>query len=1000
MASIKDLNLAFDILSKYHGKNYLILSLLKKEHLNDFEIEYIIKNHDKEIVDINKKVKLSEWYSEKLMKELDIDFYPKRIKILKLIGETSRYYHCLIQYRKSVEPIFLVLPKNGVLTNFLVGDYKNLQLDFSWFDKKLKLINPDFSVMEHQKEATKFLLSRKKCILSLDMGLGKMEPISSIIPTSNGFKKMGDIVPGDKIYGSDGKEHNVLQIFPHKNKEIYRVNFSDGTSAECGLEHLWIVRDYYNRKKGRWLTLSLKELLNRGLTYNDQNRKEKNLKCRNKYEIPVCEPVEYSKKDYLIDPYVLGVCIGDGNLCNGRIAISIPDSEVETSIRIKNKIHEYMYIRKDTHTNCPRYHICYNKRGVKNPYLKEIERLNLNVHGKTKFIPLEYKLGSIEQRIELLRGLMDSDGSITKEKNKIVYSTNSKQLSEDVAELVNSLGGIARVHSYKRLKNEKEVIEYSVCIQIKINPFYLKRKHDLYKPTYKKYCHRYITSAEYVRNEDAQCIMVDSENHSYLTGKSYIVTHNTLSSIVASLMYGNKKVLVVCPASIKTNWKNELMRFVDEDKINIIKGFNEMNKQELMDFLKIEDKNKYKVEELRKIAKDGGNKWNEGKQFTILNFDIIDEFHTFSRNKTNNSDLLKSDFDVVIIDEAHKLSNNTSTRFKTIKNYLQKANNEYTWLLTGTMLTNDVKNLYNLLSLIETDITGDYNFYMEQYCGAKKILKKGEWDRCWNMWNKGRYESYYKMNEENKKVFKEFVDKVGKHVMVANESNNLEELKERIVHLYYRKTKEDIIPIDKIIVPLVYHLSKEQKEEYDSLWEKYEAEKLKEGKDLTEIKQLVSVAVNRQYISKIMVPNTIKITKKLVENNKKVFIICCYDEELYTLKEHFGEQAVIFNGKMNQKQKDNAVEAFNNDDNIKILIGNIAAVGVGINLNKSCNHAIFQNLDFTDAAFSQACDRIYRIGSKENAYIYLQYFKDTVYEHIVDIITRKKKISEQLIKNS
>ena len=647
MASIKDLNLAFDILSKYHGKNYLILSLLRKEQLNDFEIEYIIKNHDKEISDINKNVKLSEWYSEKLMKELDIDFYPKRIKILKLIGETSRYYHCLIQYRKSVEPIFLILPKNGVLTNFLVGDYKNLQLDFSWFDKKLKLINPDFSVMEHQKEATKFLLSRKKCILSLEMGLGK-----------------------------------------------------------------------------------------------------------------------------------------------------------------------------------------------------------------------------------------------------------------------------------------------------------------------------------------------------------------SLTSIVASLMYGNKKVLVICPASIKTNWKNELMRFVDEDKINIIKGFNEMNKQELMDFLKIEDKNKYNVKELRKIAKDGGNKWNEGKQFTILNFDIIDEFHTFSRNKTNDSDLLKSDFDVVIIDEAHKLSNNTSTRFKTIKNYLQKANNEYTWLLTGTMLTNDVKNLYNLLSLIETDITGDYNFYMEQYCGAKKILKKGEWDRCWNMWNKGRYESYYKMNEENKKVFKEFVDKVGKHVMVANESNNLDELKERIVHLYYRKTKEDIIPIDKIIVPLVYHLSKEQKEEYDSLWEKYEAEKLEEGKDLSEIKQLVSVAVNRQYISKIMVPNTIKITEKLIKNNKKVFIICCYDEELYTLKEHFGEQAVIFNGKMNQRQKDNAVEAFNNDDNIKILIGNIAAVGVGINLNKSCNHAIFQNLDFTDAAFSQACDRIYRIGSKENAYIYLQYFKDTVYEHIVDIITRKKKISEQVIKNS
>jgi SWI/SNF-related matrix-associated actin-dependent regulator 1 of chromatin subfamily A len=646
MASIKDTNLAFDILSKYNGKNYLILSFLRKTQLNDFEIEYIIKNHNKEILEINKNVKISEWYSEKLQKELELDFSPKVLKIIKLIGETSRFYHCLVKYRQNAEPKFLIIPKNGILTNFLVEDYKTLQLDFSWFDKKLQQINHNFSVMPHQKEAAKFLLTRKKCILSLDMGLGK-----------------------------------------------------------------------------------------------------------------------------------------------------------------------------------------------------------------------------------------------------------------------------------------------------------------------------------------------------------------SMSSIIASLMYGNKKVLVICPASIKTNWKNELLRFVDEDKINIIKGFNEMNKQELIEFLDIKDPKQYKVEELRNMAKANG-KWNEGKQFTILNFDIIDEFHTTSKKQNTDSDLLKSDFDVVIIDEAHKLSNNTSTRFKTIKNYLNKAKNEYTWLLTGTMLTNDVKNLYNLLSLIENDITGDYNFYMEQYCGAKKILKKGEWDRCWNMWNKGRYESYYKMNEANKKVFKDFVDKVGKHVMIANESNNLDELKERIDHLYYRKTKEEIIPVDKIIVPCIYNLTEEQKNEYNSLWEKYETEKREEGKDVSEIKQLVSVAVNRQYISKIMVPNTIKLTDKLLEKGKKVFIVCCYDEELYTLHEYFGDKSVIFNGKMNQKQKDNAVEAFNNDDNVKILIGNIAAVGVGINLNKSCNHAIFQNLDFTDAAFSQACDRIYRIGSKENAYIYLQYFKDTVYEHIVDIITRKKKISEQVIKNN
>jgi superfamily II DNA or RNA helicase len=139
--------------------------------------------------------------------------------------------------------------------------------------------------------------------------------------------------------------------------------------------------------------------------------------------------------------------------------------------------------------------------------------------------------------------------------------------------------------------------------------------------------------------------------------------------------------------------------------------------------------------------------------------------------------------------------------------------------------------------------------------------------------------------------------------MVANESNNLEELQERIDHLYYRKTKEDIMPVDKVIVPCVYRLTEEQKNEYDKLWDVYEAEKREEGKDVSEIKQLVSVAVNRQYISKIMVPNTINLTNKLLEKGKKVFIVCCYDEELYSLHEYFGNKSVIFNGKMNQKQK-------------------------------------------------------------------------------------------------
>jgi len=651
MVSEKDRRLAYSILSEYKGENYYILTqrrnvyVLKQLDLTDFQVEYIVKNYNKTPIEVNRVTKIPQWYGEKLQKEKEIEFLPERIKVIRIIGETNLYYHALIQYQQSISPSFVFLPKNAIINNLFVEEFTDLKLDFSWFDKKLKQVDQDYFVYEHQKEAVKFMLTRKRCILSLDMGLGK-----------------------------------------------------------------------------------------------------------------------------------------------------------------------------------------------------------------------------------------------------------------------------------------------------------------------------------------------------------------TCSSIIASLMYGNKKVLVICPASIKKQWMEELSVFIDPENVNIIKGFNEMNKQELMDFLGITDPKLYKVDELRKMAKENG-KWNEGKQFTIVNFDILDEFHTVSRARNNeNSDLLKSDFDIVIVDEAHRLSNNTSSRFKIVKNYLKHAKNEYTWLLTGTMVTNDVKNLYNLLSLVETDITSDYNFFMEHYAGAKKILKKGEWDRCWHIWNGPRsFSSYSAMDKANKEVFKKYVETHGKHVIVSNENNNLDELNERISHLYYRRTKESIMDVEKLIVPVVYNLTPEQKKEYDELWDKYAEEKKAEGKDVSEIKQLVSIAVNRQYISKIMVPNTIKITQNLLDHDKKVFIVCCYDEELYTLKEHFGDVAVIYNGKMNAAQKEKAKYEFNNNPDVKVLIGNIAAVGIGLNLNKACNHCVFQNMDFTDADFQQACDRIYRIGSKENVYIYLQYYKDTVYEHVIDIITRKREISEQLI---
>ena len=401
------------------------------------------------------------------------------------------------------------------------------------------------------------------------------------------------------------------------------------------------------------------------------------------------------------------------------------------------------------------------------------------------------------------------------------------------------------------------------------------------------------------------------------------------------------------------------------------------------------------------MAKEKG-KWNEGKQYTILNFDIIQDFHQLPQSRKqadiqdaiNNSDLLNARYDIVIIDEAHKLSESSSDRFKAMRDYIRKADNEYTWLLTGTMLTNNVRNFYNLLSLIENDITRDYNHFVKEYCGSKQIFAKGEWDRLWKIWNsKGAYKYYGSMSDENKKKFLDYMDKNARKITLTNEATNLDELKERIAHLYFKMNKEEIIlNIKKYIHPIAYHLTSFQREEYDKLWEEYEKES--DNANIEDVKQLVEVSLYRQYISKLMIYNTIKLTEDFLNKGEKVFIICSYDDEVYSLKDYFGDKAVIYNGKITPRAKEKAVDAFNNDDSIKVFIGQIIACGVGINLNKSCHTAIFQNLHFTDAAFSQACDRIFRIGSTEDAHIYLQYYKDTIYEHMVELMSRKKEIAD------
>ena len=986
--SLEKIQRANELLRSYNGDNPFILRTRntvvghQTRSMNDFECEYVIENHDREPRLINKIVKISDWYGQSLKEQWNTEFTPDRFKITWYLGETPKLYHFFCIYRKSQEKAVEVFaPKRGVLTDFLSEDWSKKEIDFVPYNEKL-----GFNLYPHQEEAVRFLTTRKKAILAHEMGFGKMEPVSSLIPTPFGYKKMGDIKVGDKVFGSDGKEHNVIGIFPHKNKPIYKVTFTDESFCRCGMEHLWIVKTPNDKV---WKVKSLEEIAKSGLEWKNSHGHTY------KYKIPLAEPINYNNVNHLIHPYILGICIGDGNMCNCGINISIPDSEIETSVKIKSLLNENYTLSENRSGSCPRYRIVKSDRSNNNAYINEIKRLGLNVHGNEKFIPDEYKIDSVSNRIELLRGLMDSDGSISYH-NKIRYSTNSERLANDVCELVTSLGGVARVHLYKRERNGLIMKEYTVIIQIKINPFSLKRKADRYNPTFKKYCVRKIKSVEYDGNEDAQCIAVDSEDHSYVTSKYHIVTHNTIAAIVSALEGGFNHVLIVSPSSVKETWKRELMHFVDDEDVTVVQGsnwddarFTIINYDILDNFYHLPEQT-IKTRELN--VDDDGNVFRETKEKKIVarSKKIIDEAMATSQ-------LFQGHYDLLIIDEAHRLSNSTSNRFKIMQDFIRRAKPDGIFELTGTMVTNTTKNLYNLLKLIDVPITKDWQYFMERYCGARFFFKKNERNAYTAMFCKsvGKRE-WSELSYDEKGRLNEYLEKNCKKICIPGEDTNMEELQEIIKPYYLRRVKDDLDDmVPKTVKYLHYEMSADEKESYDELWEEYL--ELQEDKEKTEKnKRIIEVSLMRQWLADKMIPRTVSLVRKCIEKNHKVIIFCTYDNEIEKFREEFSDCCVFHNGKISEKKKSEAVDRFQNDDGVKVFVGNIFSAGVGLTLTEG-SVVVFNCFSFTPSDNLQAEDRIHRIGQTKPCTVYYQSFNGTYFDRMLEIVHDKQEVIDKIV---
>jgi SWI/SNF-related matrix-associated actin-dependent regulator of chromatin subfamily A-like protein 1 len=389
----------------------------------------------------------------------------------------------------------------------------------------------------------------------------------------------------------------------------------------------------------------------------------------------------------------------------------------------------------------------------------------------------------------------------------------------------------------------------------------------------------------------------------------------TTSTIIAALETGAKKILIVCPASLKINWEREIANYSDRTCY---------------------------------IAE--GKKFSTESDFVIVNYDILKNFH--NKEDKDNSLLLQSKFELVILDEAHMVSNAQAQRTKLINDFTKNV--KRVWLLTGTPMTSRPINYYNLLNLIESPVAQNWMAYAIRYCQG------------------------FQFRAGNRKVWN------------VTGASNLEELRDRTSKQILRRLKENVLDLpDKIITPV--YLRTSSKEYKDLMGEYYEwlENKKEESSSLTV--QFSKIMKVRKVIANEKVKDTIEFVQNIIDQGKKVIIFTNFTDTLQLIHSHFGKESVYLDGSCNKVQRQYAVDQFQENEKIKVFVGNLKAAGVGLTLT-AAEVVIMNDLSFVPAEHAQAEDRAYRYGQKNNVLVYYPIFENTIEGVIYDILNKKKKV--------
>ena len=405
-------------------------------------------------------------------------------------------------------------------------------------------------ILRYQVETNTF---KQGYLFAGHFGCGKAMQLDADILGPDGYFKMREAKVGMQVYGEDGELHNIVGVFPQGVKEMYRIYFSDKTYTDCCIDHLWTMRSQQctiTQGPHQWFTQSVRWLLQQELWTKPSVDEKGHKNNHRRFRIPVTKPLNFPESNLPIDPYLLGQFIADGCISEKADSLSITISDEDVKLKVDSLLKdiglELAQCDNVIEANRFDYYIRTLDGGDGLRRLKShLNAMSLRRTARFKHIPKEYLFSSVEQRVRLLQGLFDGDGSV--QSGQYTYSTSSPYLMDDIKFLIQSLGGLVNIPDGKpsfRVMENGERVYYDDAFEFTFHlpQFIVPFTSDKHKKRYGKgslfngaELHKFIDHIEKLPDAECQCIMTDNPTGLYLTNDC-IVTHNTTCARIFARM--------------------------------------------------------------------------------------------------------------------------------------------------------------------------------------------------------------------------------------------------------------------------------------------------------------------------------------------------------------------------------------------------------------------------------------------------------------------------------